>query len=137
MRADKTSVLPGLRPGHHVREAHEQSRRRAAVLLILAALLWFHEWVPLLLVGTGVVWVVLHKGLESDRGRELVRRWRRLWPPATAALVLVLVAGTLAYWTSDQPLPTRVLPIALNGLALSVIMFGNWWRIFTKNPSGR
>ncbi len=50
-------------------------------------------------------------------------------------LVLVAASGTLAYWVADEPITPKVLPIALNMLALSIMSFGNWWRLFL--PSKR
>jgi hypothetical protein len=78
----------------------EQGRRRAAVLLILAVVLWFHAWFPALLVVAFVVWVLLHKRLEGDLGRALLPLWRHVWPPAPLVLVALLVAATMAYWVS-------------------------------------
>jgi len=93
-------------------------RHRAAVLLIAASVLWWHRWIPALLVAGFVLWVILHRRLEGDLGEVLGRVWRRAWPPRTAVLVLVLSGGTLAYWVSDEPITPKVLPIALNMLAL-------------------
>lgn len=104
-----------------------QRRRRATVLLIVASVLWWHRWVPALLVAGFVSWVILHKWLEGDLGEVLARGWRRAWPPRAVALIPLLLGGTLAYWVSDEPTTPKVLPIALNMLALSIISFGNWW----------
>jgi hypothetical protein len=95
-------------------------RHRAAVLLIVASVLWWHRWIPALLVAGFALWVILHRRLEGDLGEVLGRVWRRAWPPRTAVLVLVLLGGTLAYWVSDEPITPKVLPIALNMLALSM-----------------
>jgi len=122
-----------------------ERRHRAAVLLIVASVLWWHRWIPALLVAGFVLWVILHRRLESDLGDVLGRAWRDAWPPRTAVLVLVLSGGTLAYWVSDQPITPKVLPIALNMLALSIISFGHWWTRFARarrfsmagKPAGR
>jgi hypothetical protein len=96
-------------------------------------------------VGLGVAfasWVVLHKRLEGELGQDLLPLWRRAWPPAALVLVPLLIAGALGYGLSSRPLTTRVLPIALSLLGLSMVVFGDWWRIVStrswkrgKDPS--
>jgi len=108
-------------------------RQRAAVLLIVAAVLWWHRWIPALLVAGFAAWVILHRRLEGDLGEALGRVWRRAWPPRNAVLVLLLSTGTLAYWFSDEPITPKVLPIALNMLALWLISFGNVWTHFAHS----
>lgn len=108
----------------------EQRRRRAAVLLILAWVLRLHPWVPALLVGGFVSWVILHKRLEGDLGVALVRLWRRAWPPGTLVLISLLFASTLMFWISDVPITAKVLPVALSMLGLATILLGNWWTLF-------
>jgi hypothetical protein len=56
----------------------EQARRRAAVLLILTVVLWFHAWFPALLVVAFVVWVLLHKRLQGNLRQVLLPLWRRV-----------------------------------------------------------
>jgi hypothetical protein len=107
----------------------EQGRRHTAVLLILAVVLWFHAWVPALLVVAFVVWALLHKRLEGDLGQVLHPLWRRVWPPAPLVLVPLLVASTMAYWVADQPVLRKVMPLALNLFALSIVVFGRWWML--------
>ena len=75
----------------------EQGRRRAAVLLILTAVLWFHAWL----------------------GQDLLPLWRRDWPPAPLVLLPLLVAVTMAYWVSDTPMLRKVMPLTLNPSVLS------------------
>ena len=104
-----------------------------AVLLIIASVLWWHRWVPALLLAGIVSWAILHRRLEGNLGRILGRLWRRVWPPRTIALVPLLSGGTLAYWVSDEPITPKVLPIALNIVALSILLFGNWWRMFAQS----
>jgi hypothetical protein len=53
------------------------------------------------------------------------------------ALIPLLVAGTLAYSVSDEPITPKVLPIALNMVALSIIVFGNWWTRLARPHRGR
>jgi hypothetical protein len=103
------------------------------VLVIVAAALWWHRWIPALFVAGFVLWVILHRRLEGDLGEALGRGWRRAWPPRIAVLVLVLSSGTLAYWFSDEPITPKVLPIALNMLALWLISFGSWWKLFAHS----
>lgn len=102
----------------------EQDRRRAAVLLILTVVLWFHAWLPAFLVVAFVVWALLHKRLEGDLGQALLPLWRRVWPPAPLVLVPLLVAATMAYWVADQPVLRKVMPLTLNLFALSIVVFG-------------
>ena len=108
----------------------EQRRRRAAVLLIVAWVLRLHPWVPALLVGGFVSWVILHKRLEGDLGEALVRLWRRAWPPGTLVLIPLLFASTLVFGISDVPITAKVLPVALGLLGLSTILLGNAWTFF-------
>ena len=44
-------------------------------------------------------------------------------------LIPLLLSGTLAYWVSSEPIRPKILPIALNVVALSIILFGNWWAL--------
>jgi len=111
----------------------ERHRRRAAVLLILAWVLRLHPWVPALLVGGLVSWVILHKRLEGDLGEALARRWRRAWPPGTLVLIPLLFASTLVFWISDVPIMVKLLPVALSMLGLSTILLGNAWT-FVAHP---
>jgi len=113
----------------------EQGRQRAAVLLILAVALWFHAWFPALIAAAFVVWALIHKRLEGDRGQDLLPLWRRVWPPVSLVLVPLLVATTVAYWVSDQPLVRRVMPLTLNLFALSMILFGSWWRLIRRREA--
>jgi hypothetical protein len=110
----------------------KQRRRHAAVLLILASSLWWLEWVPVVVVTAFLLWAILHKRLEDDLGEALRRRWRRVWPPATLVLIPLLLAGTFVAWVSERPLEAKVLPVALNLLALSMIVFGSWWKLFAR-----
>jgi hypothetical protein len=111
----------------------EQGRRRAAVLLIITSVLWLHQWAPVIFVVGFVVWILLHGRLEGELGQRLAMLWRRGWPPATVVLVPLLAAGTLAYWAVDVPLSAKALPVAVNVLALSLLAFGSWWRLFAAS----
>lgn len=103
-----------------------ESRRRAAVLLVLAWTLALHAWMPALLAIAFVSWVILHKRLEGDFGDALARRWRRGWPPGRLILILLLAASTLAVWESDVRTLAKVLPVTLDILGLSMILLGGW-----------
>jgi hypothetical protein len=107
-----------------------QRNHFAAVLLIVASALWWHRWLPALLLAGVVFLAVLHRRLEGNLGRVLGRVWRRAWPPRAIALIPLLLGGTLAYWASGEPIRPKVLPIALNAIALSIIWFGSWWTLF-------
>jgi hypothetical protein len=108
----------------------EPHQRGAAILFIVTSVVWLHQWLPVLVPAAFVLWVLLHQRLEGDLGEGLLRRWRRVWPPRALVLVPLLLAGTLVYWVADVPIRTKVMPIALNLLALSMLLFGNWWRFF-------
>ena len=110
------------------RPAKSHQRRRAAgVLLVLAWVFWFHRWAPALLAVTFVVWVVLHKRLEAGLGEVLHRHWRRAWPPGPMVLIALLFASTLAFVLHDAPAKAKILPVGLDVLGFSVILFGAGW----------
>jgi hypothetical protein len=118
-----------------VRTAVRASRQQAAVLLVLAWVLTLHQWVPALFVCTFVAWVILHKRLEGDLGHRLTRWWRRAWPPASLALIPLLAASTLVFWDSGATTTAKVLPIALNLLGLSMILFAGGLPLFRRTTS--
>jgi hypothetical protein len=113
----------------------ERRKQGVAVLLILASSLWWAEWVPAVFVAAFLLWVILHKRLEGEPGEILRRRWQRVWPPATLVLIPLLLAGTFLFWVSARPLEAKVVPVALNLFALSMILFGNWWRLFAHSAA--
>lgn len=113
-------------------EHGRQRRHGGAVLLILASLLWLHRWVPAFLVVAFVSWIILHKRFEGHRGEALGRRWRRAWPPGTGVLIPLVAASMLGYWLADAPITSKILPVALNVLALSMVLFGNWWTLLAR-----
>lgn len=102
--------------------------RRAAVLVILAAVLWWHEWMPALIVVAFVVWAVLHTRYQGARREAFLRLRRRVWPPAPVVLVALIVAGTAVYWLSSGAIEAKVLPIALNVLAAVAVVVATWRR---------
>jgi hypothetical protein len=91
--------------------------------------LWLHRWVPAVLVVTFVVWVILHNRLDAGLGEVLHRRWRRAWPPGPLVLIALLFASALAFVLHDAPAKVKILPVGLDLLALSVILFGKWWML--------
>ena len=93
--------------------------KTAGVFFVLAWVFWFHRWVPALLVVAFVVWMAF--------GDTLHRRWRHAWPPRPLLLTALLIASALVFALYDAPLKAKLLPIALNVLALSVIFAGAWW----------
>ena len=106
----------------------DRRRRLAGVLLLVTTILWLHQWLPAILVAGWVAWLILHKRLEGDLGATLARLWRRAWPPPAVVLVPLLAANALAYWVY-VPDMAWVVPVALNVLGLSVLLFGNWWSL--------
>jgi hypothetical protein len=99
-----------------------RARRRAAVLVILAAALWWHAWMPALLLVAFVLWAVLHTRFEGDRRAGFMRFRARAWPPATLILIALIVAGTAVYGLSREPIEAKVLPIALSAIALAMLV---------------
>jgi hypothetical protein len=99
-------------------------RRCAAVLVILAAVLWWHRWMPAVVVLAFVAWVVFHKWLESEAGAGRQRAWRNAWPPASLTLLVVIVVGTALYSGSNAALEGKILPVAFNALAGLMVVVG-------------
>jgi hypothetical protein len=104
----------------------DRRHRHSATLLLITSVLWLHEWLAALLVAGWVAWLILHRRLEGDLGETFVRLWRRVWPPRPLALVPLLAANAALYWVY-APIPGKVMPIALNLLGLSMVLFGGWW----------
>jgi hypothetical protein len=110
---------------------HHEPRGAAGVLLVFAWAFWLNRWAPALLVVGFVAWVILHHRLEAGLGEVLQRRWRRAWPPRPVVLIALLVASALAFVLPDAPAITKILPVGLDALALSITFFGAWWRLVT------
>jgi hypothetical protein len=106
----------------------ERRRHYGAALLMLAWVLTLHAWIPAVLVVAVAIWFFLHKRLEAGLGDSVARRWREAWPPGALVLVLLLGASAVAFATAARPRTAMVLPLALTALALSMLVFGNWWR---------
>ena len=118
-----------MRPSERSVESH-QHRRGAAVLFVLAWVFWLVRWGPAFLVVAFVAWLILHHRIEAGLGDVLRRQWRRAWPPRLPVLIALLVASALTFVLYDAPTTAKVLPVALDVLALSMILLGHWWTRF-------
>jgi len=105
------------------------ARRRAAVCVIFAAVLWWLEWMPALLVLAFVAWLIVHTRFEGEYGDDLRRARQRLWPPASIVLIALIVAGTAVYGMSNRAPIAKMLPIALNVIALFTLILGIRWPV--------
>ncbi len=97
-------------------------RRRATILGIVAALVWFAEWVPVVVVVAFVTWALLHTRMGGRRGQAFLRRLRRVWPPAGLILVPLLLIGAWVAWVSPRPVEAKVVPVVLDVIGLAVIV---------------
>jgi len=111
-------------------------RRAAGVLFIVTTVIWLHEWMPALFVAAFVVWAFVHHRLEGELGDALHRWWRRVWPPEPLVLVVLLLGGSLGYVLSTVPVRSKLLPVALNVIALSVVVLDGWWRRAYRRRAG-
>jgi hypothetical protein len=111
------------------------ARRRAGVLVISAAVLWWHEWMPALIVVAFLAWALLHRRYQGSRREAFMRVRSRVWPPPTLVLVALIVAGTAVYGLSRISMEARILPIALNVVAFGMLVVG-WARVVSL-PSRR
>ena len=105
------------------------ARRRAAVFVIFAAVLWWLEWMPALLVVAFVAWLIVHKRFDGEYADDLRRARQRFWPPASIVLIALIVAGTAVYYASYRALAAKMLPIALNVVALVTLILGIRWPV--------
>jgi hypothetical protein len=112
------------------RTGAERRHHAASVLFVLAWLCWFHRWAPAAAVVILVLWVVLHHRLEAGLADVLRARWRRAWRSRLLAITL-LAASALVFALADAALETRILPIALDAAAISILVLGQWWRHIT------
>ena len=108
------------------RTAIEARQQAASALFVLAWTFWFHRWAPAAAVVILVVWVILHHRLEAGLADVLAVRWRRAWRSRLLAITL-LTASALVFAAADAVVETKVLPITLDAVALSVILWGPWW----------
>jgi hypothetical protein len=105
------------------------ARRRAGVLVILAAALWWHQWMPGLILVAFVAWALLHRRYQGARRESFMRFRRRIWPPAPLALAALIVIGSAVYAMSAEVIEAKVLPIALNVLAAVTLGIAAWRRV--------
>lgn len=93
------------------------------MLVILAAALWWHAWMPAVILVAFVLWAVLHTRFQGTRRAAVMRLRQRVWPPTPFVLVALIVAATAVYGLSSEPILAKVLPIALNVLAAVMVVF--------------
>lgn len=116
MRTPRTVVKPELRA----------ARRTAGVFVILAAVVWWHAWMPGLILLAFLAWALLHTRYQGARREGFMRLRRRLWPPAALVLVALIVAGGTMYGLSNASIEQKVLPIGLNLLAAGTLIIAAW-----------
>ena len=109
-------------------------RRRAAIVLAIAWLAWWHHWSPVFLVGAAVVWLIIQRRVDNGRAEGLRRVWRLAWPPEPAILLGLMSLGVMTFVLDTGPIAPKVMPIALHALALSILVLGAWWRAFLALP---
>ncbi len=109
-----------------VKAEPRSARRRAGVLVILAAALWWHQWMPGLILVAFITWALVHTRYQGARRERFMRFRGRVWPPAPLVLVVVIVAGTAMYGMASAAIEMKVLPIALNVLAAGTMAVTAW-----------
>jgi hypothetical protein len=119
MRTPRTAVKAEL----------HSARRRAGVLVILAAALWWHTLIPGLVFVGFIGWAMLHRRYQGPRREGFMRVRQRVWPPAPLVLAALIVAGTMLYGMSSVPIEVKVLPITLNVLAAGLLVTAAWTRL--------
>jgi hypothetical protein len=109
-------------------------RRHAAALVLLAAALWWHAWMPAVIVVAFVGWAVLHARYQGARRDAFMRARARVWPPDVLVLVALIVAGITLYTVSTAAIEARVMPIALNAVALSILVVARIQAVSVRAP---
>lgn len=102
------------------------ARRRAGAFVILAAALWWHAWMPGLILVAFIAWALLHTRYQGVRRERFMRLRGRVWPPAPLVLVVAIVAGSAVYGMSSAAIEVKALPIALNVLAAVTMAVTAW-----------
>ena len=97
------------------------------MFVILAAALWWHAWMPGLILVAFIAWALLHTRYQGARRERFLRFRRQIWPLPAPALAALIVAGTAIYGMSSATTEMKVLPIALNVLA-AITMAPIRWR---------
>jgi hypothetical protein len=109
-------------------------RRDVGALLVAAVAIWAGAWwwpIPWLIL---LVWVGLRSNpllREKSRARLAGLPWNlglRLWPPTYAALWIALSAAFLWMLFAERANRVKILPIGLILFALTILIFGYWWR---------
>ena len=101
----------------------------AGILVILAAAFWWHAWMPAVAVLAFVGWVLLHRRYQGVRREAFMRFRRRIWPAPPLVLIALIVVSTAVYLTATVVVEARVLPIALNVVAMGLIVLASWRRV--------
>ena len=101
----------------------------AGILVILAAAFWWHAWMPAVAVLAFVGWVLMHRRYQGVRREAFMGLRRRIWPAPRPVLIALIIASTAVYLTATVAIEARVLPIALNLVALGLIVLGSWRRV--------
>jgi len=101
----------------------------AGILVILAAAFWWHAWMPAVAVLAFVGWVLIHRRYQGVRREAFMRFRRRIWPAPRLVLIALIIASLAVYLTATVAVEARVLPIALNLVAMGLIVLGSWRRV--------
>ena len=109
-------------------------RRQAAVLVILAAALWWHAWMPGVILVAFVLWAALHTRYQGARRDAFMRARARVWPPAALVLIALIVAGIVLYSLSTASIEAKLMPIALNAAAMSILVVAWTQAVAARDP---
>ena len=101
----------------------------AGILVILAAVFWWHAWMPAVAVLAFLGWVLVHRRYQGARREAFMSFRRRIWPAPRLVLIALIIASTAVYLTATVAIEARVLPIALNLVAMGLIVLGSWRRV--------
>ena len=96
---------------------------------MLAAAFWWHAWMPAVAVLAFVGWALIHRRYQDERREAFMGFRRRIWPAPRLVLIALIIASTALYFTATVAIEARVLPIALNLVAMGLIVRGSWRRV--------
>ena len=116
-------------PRTAVKAKPHSAQRRAGVFVILAAALWWHFWMPGLILVAFIAWALLHTRYQGAGRERFMRFRRRIWPAPPLALAAIIVAGATVYVMSTASIEAKALPIALNVLAAGTLVVPAWHRV--------